>query len=181
RYRSACRSSPRLSAFRALSSSMVLLWAHSVKIHNVSIVDIFWACSFVISNCAYASHGAAQKAYAGRKALVLALTTAWASRLSTYLWWRNHVSAVGVGAGGSHEDFRYQKFRAFWDRNGLSYWWFSLLHVFTLQGALSFTVGAPLLAASTREQPQHWTLWDAAGFGAWVCGYISKGTLAIWS
>lgn len=172
RYREACRASPRLSAVRALSSTLTLLWAHSVKIHNVSIVDIYWALSFVISGVAYASHEAAAKAFSGRKALVLALTTAWAGRLSTYLWWRNHVSEHGIGAGGHLEDFRYQRFRAYWDKQGLSYWWFSLFQVFGLQGLLSFTVSAPLHAAATREQPQHFTLLDFAGAASFAIGYV---------
>jgi len=39
----------------------------SVKIHNVSIVDIFWAMSFVISSVAYSAHASAARAYSGRK------------------------------------------------------------------------------------------------------------------
>lgn len=172
RFRDACRASPRLSAFRALSSAMMLLWAHSVRIHNVSIVDVFWGWTFFVSAAAYTSHTLAERAFSGRKALILALTTAWASRLSSYLWWRNHVSALGIGAGGHEEDFRYQRFRAYWDSKGLRYWWFSLLQVFSLQGVLSFIVSAPLLAASTRPQPQRFTMLDLAGALTWAVGYV---------
>lgn len=172
RFRDACRASPRLAGVRALSTAMVFLWAHSVRIHNVSIVDIFWSISFVINAAAYSSHQAAEKAFSGRKVLVNALAMAWGTRLSTYLWWRNHVSAHGIGGGGSEEDFRYQTFRRFWDKKGLSYWWFSLLQVFTLQGVFSTTVSAPLHAAATNEQPQYFTGWDAAGTCAWIIGYV---------
>merc|ERR1719331_272869 len=172
RVRAACDASPRLSAVRALSASLVALWAQSVRIHNVSIVDIFWALSFLVSSIACTTHQKAARAFNGRKALVLALTTAWASRLSSYLWWRNHVSAHGIGAGGSHEDFRYQNFRRYWDKRGLSYWWFSLLQVFGLQGVLSFIVSAPIMAAATNEQPQHFTALDVAGCASWGVGYL---------
>jgi len=172
RFGDACDRSPKLSAFRSLSSSLSLLWAHSVKIHNVSIVDIFWGMSFVVSTVTYAAHGASAKAFGGRKALVTALCTAWALRLSTYLWWRNHVSAHGIGADGSGEDFRYQSFRKYWDSKGFSYWWFSLFQVFGLQGVLSFLVSAPVRAAMTNEQPNKLTGWDAAGAATFALGYL---------
>lgn len=172
RYRDACRRSPRLSVFRSLSSAMVMLWAHSVRIHNVSIVDIMWGLTFAINSATYSCHREADKAFAGRKVLVTAMTTAWAARLSTFLWWRNHVSAHGIGAGASDEDFRYQVFRKYWDKKGFSYWWFSLIQVFGLQAGLSFLVSAPLGAAATREQPQHFTAWDAAGAAAFGVGYV---------
>mmetsp|Transcript_126140 Transcript_126140/g.200054 ORF Transcript_126140/g.200054 Transcript_126140/m.200054 type:complete len:328 (+) Transcript_126140:74-1057(+) len=171
-YRDACSKSPRLSAIRALSTAMVFLWAQSVRLHNVSIVDIFWSLSFLVSNLAYNSHAHASKAFTGRAMLVTGLTTAWAARLSSYLWWRNHVSGHGVGEGGSLEDFRYQVFRRHWDRRGLSYWWFSLFQVFGLQGVLSFVVGAPLHAAATLRQPQHFTFFDFVGALTWAAGYV---------
>merc|ERR1712203_258429 len=92
--------------------------------------------------------------------------------MGTYLWWRNHVSVHGIGEGGSMEDFRYQTFRRFWDKKGFSYWWFSLIQVFGLQGVLSTGVSAPLQAICTGEQPQHFTGWDVAGAIAWVIGYV---------
>lgn len=171
-YRDACSRSPSLSAVRALSTALTLLWAQSVRLHNVSIIDIFWSISFVVSSIAYNAHGQAAKAFSGRKVLVTALTGAWATRLSTYLWWRNHMSAHGVGVGDSIEDFRYQKFRAFWDRKGLSYWWFSLIQVFGLQGLFSLVVSAPLQAAVTRPQPQHFTSLDFLGILSWMIGYV---------
>jgi len=171
-FRDACDRSARLSGFRTLSTSLVLLWAQSVRLHNVSIVDIFWALSFMLQGMTYASHPSAKNAFWGRKAIVTGLTTAWAARLSTYLWWRNHVSAHGIGAGLSAEDFRYQKFRKYWNRRGLSYWWFSLVQVFGLQGVLSFVVGAPLLAATTGEQPKHFTGLDITGALVWTVGYV---------
>eukprot|EP00927_Polykrikos_kofoidii_P077243 TRINITY_DN74202_c0_g1_i1.p1 TRINITY_DN74202_c0_g1~~TRINITY_DN74202_c0_g1_i1.p1 ORF type:complete len:334 (+),score=32.58 TRINITY_DN74202_c0_g1_i1:86-1087(+) len=170
--RDVCDRSAWWSGVRSLSTALVLLWAQSVRIHNVSIVDIFWAVSFVIQSVTFAGHRTAEKAFGARKALVTSLTAAWASRLSTYLWWRNHVSAYGIGAGGSHEDFRYQAFRRAFDKKGLKYWWFSLFQVFGLQGVLSLAVGGPLLSASTNEQPLHFTGWDFAGTVAWVVGYM---------
>lgn len=170
--RERCDASPTLSAIRALSAALLALWAQSVRMKNVSIVDIFWGLSFLVSTVAYTTHQQASRAFHGRKALVLALTSAWASRLSSYLWWRNHMSPHGIGAHGSHEDFRYQNFRRYWDSRGLSYWWFSLLQVFGLQGVLSLIVSAPLKAATTNEQPQHFTSLDLAGFASWVVGYV---------
>lgn len=170
--RDACARSPTLSAVRVLSASLVILWSQSVKLHNVSIVDIFWSLSFVLQALTYANHKEADKnGFSGRRMLVNSLTMAWGTRLASYLYWRNHISAHGVGAGGSLEDFRYQAFRRAYDKKGLPYWWFSLIQVFALQGALSLTVGAPLRAACTYPQPQHFTGFDLVGTALWCVGY----------
>jgi steroid 5-alpha reductase family enzyme len=63
-----------------------------------------------------------------RKLLLLALTFTWATRLSVYLFTRNH---------GAPEDYRYQKFRRHYDSKGWNYWWFSFIQVFTLQGIVA--------------------------------------------
>jgi steroid 5-alpha reductase family enzyme len=166
-----CKNSPRVDCARALSIAMTIVWRQSVVLKNVSIVDILWGLTFVLSAQAYGSHEKAAVAYPGRKSLILAMTTAWGARLSTFLYWRNHISAKGIGVGTNPEDYRYQVFRRFWDSKGLSYWWFSLIQVFGLQGVLSFIVGQPLLAAQTEEQPQHYTLLDAAGAAVFAIGY----------
>jgi hypothetical protein len=36
------------------------------------------------------------------------MAASWGARLSTFLYWRNHVSLVGMGVGGNTEDYRYQ-------------------------------------------------------------------------
>ena len=169
-----CEKSTTISSFRSLSSSLAMLWLESVRVKNVSIVDIYWGLSFVISSWTYATHESGKDRFERRKALIVSLVTAWGSRLSTYLLWRNHLSSSNKMSGGisnSLEDYRYQKFRKYYDRLGLSYWWFSLFQVFTLQGVLSHVVSSSLRIGLTSSQPNRFTILDLAGLCTWIVGY----------
>lgn len=86
-------------AFVVIISSMTLLWLVSIRIKNVSIVDIFWGFGFVVAVWIYFFYADGLDA---RKIVLTTLVTLWGLRLSIYLAWRN------MGKG---EDFRYQKFR----------------------------------------------------------------------
>ena len=90
---------------------VTLLWLLSIRLKNVSIVDIFWGFGFVLANGLYFLLGSGDPA---RKLLLLVLVSLWGLRLTLYLAWRN------VGKG---EDFRYQKFRQ--DFGPERYWWIS--------------------------------------------------------
>ncbi len=109
----ACHASARISALRTLATTAVGMWALSVRLQNVSIVDVSWAQLFVLQASVYMLHPSAAATSPARKAVAWAATFAWAMRLSSFLWWRNHQSVVGMGVGGqAHaEDFRYQAFR----------------------------------------------------------------------
>jgi len=76
-----------------------LLWLLSVRLKNVSIVDLFWGIGFVVVNTFYVFMSGD---LSPRKILMLVLVTLWGVRLSIYLTWRNK---------GKGEDFRYQAFR----------------------------------------------------------------------
>lgn len=91
---------------------MSVLWAISVLLKNVSIVDLFWGAGFVIAAGGYYYYGTGLP---DRKTLILILVVIWGFRLSFYLAWRN------IGKG---EDFRYQSFRRKYGQN--RYWWISL-------------------------------------------------------
>eukprot|EP00940_MAST-03C_sp_MAST-3C-sp2_P002400 g2400.t1 len=168
-----CEASPAAANGRSLSTALVLMWLESVRTTNVSIVDIFWGLSFVISSWTYATHPKAKDRFGGRKTLILSLVSAWGARLSSYLLWRNHMSVSnGMGATGSLEDFRYQKFRRYYDRRGLSYWWFSLVQVFALQGVLSHVVSSSVREGMTNAQPNRFTSLDVVGTLTWIVGYF---------
>ncbi|OYW12959.1 MAG: hypothetical protein B7Z55_17650, partial [Planctomycetales bacterium 12-60-4] len=73
----------------ALLTAILLLWAYSVRIRDVSFIDAFWAFGMVV--LAWATW--AQSANPGaRSNLILALTTLWGMRLTIHLWirWRAH-------------------------------------------------------------------------------------------
>ncbi len=109
---------------------VTLLWLLSIRMKNVSIVDIFWGFGFVLTNALYFILGQGDPA---RKLLLLVLVSLWGLRLAIYLAWRN------IGKG---EDFRYQQFRQ--DYGPQRYWWISYFQVFLLQGLLMWLISMPL-------------------------------------
>jgi steroid 5-alpha reductase family enzyme len=139
-----------------IQGMMALLWAASIRLKNVSIVDPFWGLGFVVVAILYFSKG---EGFEVRKILVLTLVIIWGLRLSIYLFWRN---------AGKGEDFRYQQFRK--DFGEKRYWWISYFQVFFLQGILMWLISAPLLAALFygREISLGWL--DYLGILLWIIG-----------
>lgn len=137
---------------------MTLLWVVSLKIRNVSIVDLFWGLGFVVSGVFYFLKAEGLEA---RKILILVLVTIWGLRLSGYLTWRNK---------GKGEDFRYRKFRKDYGEN--RYWWISYFQVFLLQGVLMWLISAPLLGAQVGGQEKNLGWLDVVGLSFWLIGFM---------
>ncbi len=125
-------------------SASVILWLVSLRLRDVSIVDIFWGpgVAGVVDIAAWLGHGGGP-----RTAAVLFLVNLWALRLAAHIWTRrSHLR------GG--EDPRYGAMRA---RFGGNWWWISLLQVFLLQAILIWFIPAPLVAAMLLSfQPMGW-------------------------
>jgi steroid 5-alpha reductase family enzyme len=143
-----------LEALAANVLLMVLAWLLSLKLRNVSIVDILWSLMFLLAAGCYASQ---RQAHSARSVLVLVLVTLWAARLAIYIGWRNH---------GHGEDRRYQDIR---QRNNPGFEWKSLYLVFGLQALLAWFISLPLLAAVHSGTPLG--LLDAAGALLWLLGF----------
>lgn len=114
---------------------LFLLWLVSLKIKDVSIIDIFWAIGFLIVAlvCFYISPG--KTAY---QKLLLALPLLWAIRLSIYLARRN------LGHG---QDPRYTAMQKRAEKQGLSEDGWRKRAFFTIflgQGFLIMLVSAPI-------------------------------------
>ena len=135
---------------------MALLWLISIRLRNVSIVDLFWGFGFLlVSLWGYIQSGG----LAERKMLVLILVVIWSLRLSLYLAWRN------LGKG---EDFRYQQFRKQYGEN--RYWWISFFQTFLLQGILMWLISATLLAAQHFGPERELGWLDFTGVALWIIG-----------
>jgi steroid 5-alpha reductase family enzyme len=114
-----------------LSIPLLLLWIGSLRTRDVSVVDIFWGSGFgLVAFFSLLLCGPSPRGF-----LVATLVAIWGSRLSMYLYERNH---------GKPEDSRYQAIRA---RFGPSFSWKSLYVVFGLQGLLIALVSLPVQAA----------------------------------
>jgi steroid 5-alpha reductase family enzyme len=146
-----------LLALAAIILMMTILWLISVKIRNVSIVDLFWGFGFVVASVVYFIF---TEGFESRKILLMAMVSIWGLRLSIYLAWRN------IGKG---EDFRYQKFRK--DFGEARYWWYSFFSVFLLQGVLMWLISVPLLGAQFYTSNSLGIL-DLIGIVIWIIGFV---------
>lgn len=135
-----------------------LLWVLSVYLKNSSIVDPVWGMLFWMASVAYFL--LSDDGFQDRKILIMGLVTLWAFRLSGYLAWRNW---------GEGEDFRYVKMR---QNRGESWWWFSYIQVFLLQGVLAWIISIPLLAAMHSDSPSKLTVLDGLGLLVWAYGFF---------
>nr|WP_315456478.1 DUF1295 domain-containing protein [uncultured Sphingorhabdus sp.] len=116
----------------ALLAVILLLWAYSVKIRDVSFIDAFWAFGMVLLASAAWLQSVAPGA---RSHLLLGLTVLWGFRLSLHLWtrWRAHG-----------EDPRYAKIMgSVMEKKGWSWSKTSLLSVFLTQAPLLFITCLP--------------------------------------
>lgn len=133
-----------------------LLWLWSIKLRNVSIVDIWWGLGFVVVGGVYAYE---LQPIATRNLVVLGALTIWGLRLAIHLFLRN---------AGKGEDYRYQQFRKQYGPE--RYWWFSFFQVFVLQGVLAWLISFPLLAVAISKN--EWSLWDSLALAVWSIGFF---------
>ncbi len=129
-----------------LIGATTLLWGLSLRLRNVSIVDIFWGLGFVlVSGTSFFRAGA----HSSRSFLVLILSTIWGLRLALYLLIRNW---------GQPEDYRYQNMR---NQVGKKFKWLSFFTVFLLQGFLIFIISLPLQVSVASKVTLN--AWDFIG------------------
>lgn len=132
---------------------MGAVWATSLPLRDVSIIDIFWGAGFVL--VAWLSLLLAGEPSA-RAAVVVGLVTAWGGRLSVYLAWRNW---------GKPEDKRYAKMRV---RHGARFPLVSLATVFALQGALLWVISLPVQVGVATASGWSWL--STLGVLLWAVG-----------
>jgi steroid 5-alpha reductase family enzyme len=136
---------------------MLTLWVVSVRLKDVSIVDIFWGLGFVLVawRTCLLSDG-----FAPRKFLIVALTTVWGLRLSFYLLKRKL---------GKPEDPRYAAMR---EKRGEDFRWMSLFTVFLLQGVILWVISLTVQVGQLSAAPDRMTALDRIGFLLWVVGFV---------
>jgi steroid 5-alpha reductase family enzyme len=147
-----------LIALGVIMIMMSLVWAISIYLKNVSIVDYFWGLGFVIVTAYYFITSDGNE---GRKILLMVLVAIWGLRLSIYLAWRNY---------GKGEDYRYKEFRKKYGET--RYWWVSFFQVFILQGILMWLISAPLLGAQYFGSEKSPGILDIAGLIIWITGIL---------
>jgi steroid 5-alpha reductase family enzyme len=117
-----------------VSALMLLAWAASVRLRDVSIVDPLWGPAFVLVALVVALTA---DGCVGRRWLLFAMTALWGLRLGAHLA-RRKRSDRG-------EDRRYAAMRA---RRGKSFVAWSLVGIFGVQGLLVLVVSLPVQVAA---------------------------------
>ena len=133
-----------------------LLWLLSLRLKDVSIIDIFWAPGFALLAWAAAM---ASIPPGPRGWLALTLVSLWGLRLGLHILLR-HKS----------EDHRYGEMRA---KFGPRWWWWSLFQVFWLQALLLWIISWPLQVAVAAPSPLN--IIDAAGAALAASGLLIEG------
>jgi steroid 5-alpha reductase family enzyme len=141
----------------AVISMMICGWLISLIYKNVSIVDSLWGLGFVL--IAWLTFGQAE-GFAGRKILIVLITTAWGLRLSAHLSWRNW---------GKGEDPRYGGWRK---TAGHRFWIISLFKVFLLQALFLWVIALTIQYGQLSPTPAHLTGLDVLGSIIWMIGFV---------
>jgi steroid 5-alpha reductase family enzyme len=138
----------------AVLALLVLTWLLSLRLRDVSIVDVAWGLGFVVVAWVALATGDGD---AGRRTLLAALVTLWGLRLA------GHIGARKLRHPG--EDPRYGAWRTRW---GSRFWLVSLVNVFLLQAALVWIVSLPVQGASAADGGLGGL--DLVGVALWAIG-----------
>jgi steroid 5-alpha reductase family enzyme len=143
----------------AVAIFMVLVWAVSVRLRDVSIIDPAWGPAFVIVAGVAAVAGDGDPA---RRWLLFAMTAVWGLRLAVHLTRRK--------LGDREEDRRYAAMR---EREGNRFPLWSLVWIFGVQGLLVVIVSLPVQAAADR--PGALTAATIPGVVLFLVGLLFEG------
>ncbi|MFV0278968.1 MAG: DUF1295 domain-containing protein [Parahaliea sp.] len=140
---------------------VILLWLASIRLRDVSIIDMFFALIFsLLTITSYLVGGGEPQ----RKILLLVLVLAWALRMTLYLVHRNW---------GHGEDPRYTRLRQ-WVGSERAFRWLSLRQVFLLQGVVIWLASLPVQLAMCSALPQQPGPLAAAGTLLWFTGLVCE-------
>lgn len=138
----------------AMLAMAVAVWALSVRLRDVSIVDSLWSIFFIVFTALFAWR---MRSDAMASYVLIGLIAFWGLRLSAYITIRNH---------GHGEDRRYQAIRA---RNQPNFEFKSLYLVFLLQAVLAAMIVSPVVPILNEARAANaltWAGFALAAFGA---------------
>ena len=137
--------------------SVLVLWLISIKIRDVSIIDMAFAVIlFVITLNSYLLGDGVLV----RKQLLLLLVGVWMLRITIHLVRRNW---------GHGEDARYSKLRT-WVNDDRAFIWLSLRKVFLLQGVVLWFAALPVQFAQVMISPSELGWVAYMGVAVWCIG-----------
>lgn len=135
---------------------MVGVWLVSLRLRDVSIVDIVWgaAGALLALTSLLLTNGALP-----RRILITGMTVIWGCRLAWH---------IGTRKRGKGEDFRYAAMRA---EGPESFPLRSLVTVFLFQAFLIWAISIPAQVAQLSTKPRGLTGLDFLGAGVWLLGF----------
>lgn len=148
-------------AYALAISCVVGLWAISLKIRDVSIIDMFWGAGFGLIALTLWAINQPVTAYG---LALTAMPTLWAARYTTFILKRNW---------GHGEDARYAKLRA-WVNGDAAFAKFSLTKVFLLQGHIMVLVASPVILALALDGPPALPALLWIGAAVWLAGVLCE-------
>lgn len=134
-------------------------WLLSVRLRDVSIVDVLWGPGFVLVALVGAIAGSG---WGARKGIVVVAVGVWGLRLAAHIFARSR---------GQAEDYRYRAMRA---RQGPRFVWLSAITVFGLQGVLLLFIALPLVAATAVPGEPALGPFDIAGLVVFLAGLLCE-------
>jgi steroid 5-alpha reductase family enzyme len=140
-----------------VAALMCLLWVLSVRIRDVSIVDIAWGAlgalialvTFLLSQGSFP-----------RRLLLTGMVVIWGLRLALH---------VGIRNRGKGEDFRYAAMRK---EQGESFPLRSLFTIFLFQALMIWIITLPMQVAQLAPDPAGLTPLDLLGLALWTLGFM---------
>ncbi len=134
---------------------VLAVWLASLRLHDASIIDVFWGVGFVVIGwlCLAAGDGAP-----GRRLALAVMVSLWGLRLALHIGRRNH---------GRGEDFRYARLR---ERDGRRFWRTSLYRVYLVQAALMWVIALPVAVGSAHGRHAGLGPVDWVGIAVWAVG-----------
>jgi steroid 5-alpha reductase family enzyme len=138
----------------AVAALLLATWLLSLRLRDVSIVDVAWGLGFVAAGWAAF---ATSDGDGPRPVLAVVLVTVWGLRLAGHIGLRK-LSHTG-------EDPRYAAWR---EKRPDTFWIYSLGAVFGLQGVLIWVVSLPVFGATASEGSLG--ALDVLGIALWAVG-----------
>ncbi|MCB1674955.1 MAG: DUF1295 domain-containing protein [Halioglobus sp.] len=145
-------------AYGFIMTIMLVLWRISLRIRDVSIVDMFWGAGFGFVALILYLVNQPSTLYAQ---VLTAMPVIWSLRYTAFIIRRNW---------GHGEDARYTKLRG-WVKDDAAFYWFSLRKVFFLQGNWMFVVALPVIVGLSFDSPPVFPVLIWVGAAVWLAGF----------
>ena len=148
-----------LAAYALVMVSVLILWRSSIRIRNVSIIDMFWGAGFGLIAILLLIINRPTGLY---PLALIAMPLIWSLRYTGFILQRNW---------GHGEDARYTKLRA-WKESEAAFNRFALTHVFLLQGHIMVVVALPCIVAVSLSGPPALPVLVWVGGTIWLAGLL---------